>query len=197
MIAVKREVAAVNTAGFPWSECLGRPDWHRADPKTDDKSLYRLTVCPVAETTCENLQLFGLSKEETNRTRTGVCTVTACRTSLKSANKEATFFMANQIMRITLKAYDHKLVDASAKKIIETVKKTGSQVSGPVPLPTKKEVVTILRAVHKYKDSREQFEQRTHKRLIDIITPTQKTVDALQRLEMPAGVAIDIKMKAR
>ena len=109
--------------------------------------------------------------------------------------------MANQIMRITLKAYDHKLVDASAKKIIETVRKTGSQVSGPVPLPTKKEVVTILRAVHKYKDSRkdsrEQFEQRTHKRLIDIITPTQKTVDALQRLEMPAGVAIDIKMKAK
>ena len=105
--------------------------------------------------------------------------------------------MANQVMRITLKAYDHQLVDASAKKIIETVKKTGSQVSGPVPLPTKKEVVTILRAVHKYKDSREQFEQRTHKRLIDIITPTQKTVDALQRLEMPAGVAIDIKMKTR
>ena len=86
-------------------------------------------------------------------------------------------------------------VDASAKKIIETVKKNGSQVSGPVPLPTKKEVVTILRAVHKYKDSREQFEQRTHKRLIDIIAPTPKTVDALQRLEMPAGVYIDIKMK--
>ena len=109
--------------------------------------------------------------------------------------KEATFFMASQVMRITLKAYDHQLVDASAKKIIETVKKNGSQVSGPVPLPTKKEVVTILRAVHKYKDSREQFEQRTHKRLIDIITPTQKTVDALSRLEMPAGVYIDIKMK--
>ena len=100
--------------------------------------------------------------------------------------------MASQVMRITLKAYEHQLVDASAKKIIETVKKT---VSGPVPLPTKKEVVTILRAVHKYKDSREQFEQRTHKRLIDIIAPTQKTVDALQRLEMPAGVYIDIKMK--
>ena len=102
--------------------------------------------------------------------------------------------MASQVMRITLKAYDHQLVDASAKKIIETVKKNGSQVSGPVPLPTKKEVVTILRAVHKYKDSREQFEQRTHKRLIDII-PTPKTVEALQRLEMPAGVNIDIKMK--
>ena len=101
--------------------------------------------------------------------------------------------MANQVMRITLKAYDHQLVDASAKKIIETVKKNGAQVSGPVPLPTKKEVVTILRAVHK--DSREQFERRTHKRLIDIIAPTPKTVDALQRLEMPAGVYIDIKMK--
>ena len=94
--------------------------------------------------------------------------------------------MASQIMRITLKAYDHQLIDASAKSIIETVKKTGSKVSGPVPMPTKKEVVTILRAVHKYKDSREQF-----------ITPTQKTVDALSRLEMPAGVYIDIKMKQK
>ena len=98
--------------------------------------------------------------------------------------------MASQVMRITLKAYDHQLVDASAQKIIETVKKNGATVSGPVPLPTKKEVVTILRAVHKYKDSREQFEQRTHKRLIDIIAPTQKTVDALARLEMPAGVCL-------
>ena len=103
--------------------------------------------------------------------------------------------MANQVMRITLKAYDHQLIDQSSKKIIETVKKTGAQVSGPVPLPTKKEVVTILRAVHKYKDSREQFEQRTHKRLIDILTPSQKTVDALSKLEMPAGVYINIKMK--
>ena len=103
--------------------------------------------------------------------------------------------MANQVMRITLKAYEHQLVDTSAARIVDTVKKTGAAVSGPVPLPTKKEVVTIIRAVHKYKDSREQFEQRTHKRLIDIITPTPKTVDALQRLERPAGVYIDIKMK--
>ena len=103
--------------------------------------------------------------------------------------------MATNVMRITLKAYDHNQIDHAAGKIIETVKKTGAKVSGPVPLPTKKEVVTILRAVHKYKDSREQFEQRTHKRLIDIVTPTQKTVDALSRLEMPAGVYIDIKMK--
>ena len=98
-------------------------------------------------------------------------------------------------IRITLKAYDHQLIDQSAQKIVETAKRNGAQVSGPIPMPTHKEVVTILRAVHKYKDSREQFEQRTHKRLIDIITPTPKTVDALQRLEMPAGVYIDIKMK--
>lgn len=101
----------------------------------------------------------------------------------------------SQKMRIILKAYDHQLIDFAASKLIDTVKKTGAKVSGPVPLPTKKEVVTILRAVHKDKDSREQFEQRTHKRLIDIIAPTQKTVDALARLEMPAGVYIDIKMK--
>ena len=102
--------------------------------------------------------------------------------------------MANQVIRITLKAYDHQLIDQSAKKIIETAKKTGAQVSGPVPLPTKKEVVTILRAVHKCKDSREQFEQRTHKRLIDVLSPSQKTVDALSKLEMPAGVFINLKV---
>lgn len=100
-------------------------------------------------------------------------------------------------IRIRLKSYDHNLVDKAAEKIVETARRTNAQVSGPVPLPTEKEVVTILRAVHKYKDSREQFEQRTHKRLIDIQAPTQKVVDALSRLEMPAGVYIDIKMKTR
>ena len=103
--------------------------------------------------------------------------------------------MANQIMRITLKAYDHELIDQSAAKIVDSCKKSGSEVSGPVPLPTKKEVVTILRAVHKYKDSREQFEQRTHKRLIDILNPGPKTMETLQRLDMPAGVYIDVQMK--
>ena len=103
--------------------------------------------------------------------------------------------MANQVMRITLKAYDHKLIDQAAANIVDTVKKTGAKVSGPVPMPTKVERVTILRAVHKYKDSREQFEQRTHKRLIDIIAPNQATINALQKLQMPAGVYIDIKMK--
>ena len=102
--------------------------------------------------------------------------------------------MASQVMRITLKAYDHKLIDQAAKQIIETIKSTGAKVSGPVPMPTKVEKITILRAVHKYKDSREQFEQRTHKRLIDILNPAPKTVDALMKLDMPAGVDIEIKL---
>lgn len=97
-------------------------------------------------------------------------------------------------IRIRLKAYDHKILDASAQKIVETAKKTGAEVSGPVPLPTEKQIITILRAVHKYKDSREQFEQRTHKRLIDILNPTPKTVDSLMRLNLPAGVDIEIKL---
>ena len=101
--------------------------------------------------------------------------------------------MASQKIRISLKAYDHKLIDQSVAQIIETAK-TGAQISGPIPLPTKKEVVTILRAVHKYKDSREQFEMRTHKRLIDILSPTPKTVDALTRLDVPAGVDITLKI---
>lgn len=102
--------------------------------------------------------------------------------------------MANQKIRIKLKAYEHTLIDQSAERIVETAKRTGARVSGPIPLPTEKEVVTILRATHKYKDSREQFEQRTHKRLIDIIRPSAKTVDALRGLELPAGVEIEIKL---
>ena len=98
----------------------------------------------------------------------------------------------NEKLRIKLKGYDHTLVDASAAKIVEAAKKTGARVSGPIPLPTQKEVVTILRAVHKYKDSREQFEQRTHKRLIDVMRPSAKTVEALQGLELPACVEVEI-----
>ena len=97
-------------------------------------------------------------------------------------------------LRIRLRSYDHTLVDSAAAKIVETAKRNGSTVSGPIPLPTEKEIVTILRAVHKYKDSREQFEMRTHKRLIDINHPTQKTVDAITGLELPAGVEIEIKL---
>ena len=100
----------------------------------------------------------------------------------------------NNKIRIRLKAYDHEVLDNSAKKIVETAKRTGVEVSGPVPLPTRKEVVTILRSVHVNKDSSEQFEQRTHKRLIDIINPTQATVDALMKMNLPAGVDIEIKL---
>ena len=98
------------------------------------------------------------------------------------------------MIRIRLKAYDHQLIDKAAETIVEAAKRTDAKVSGPIPLPTKTEIVTILRAVHKYKDSREQFERRTHKRLIDIMNPTQKTVEALMNLEVPAGVEIEIKL---
>lgn len=101
--------------------------------------------------------------------------------------------MAGIKIRIKLRAYDHTLIDASAEKIVETAKRHGTRVSGPIPLPTEKEVVTILRSPHKYKDSREQFELRTHKRLIDIYNPTAKVVDALKMLDLPAGVDIDLK----
>ena len=116
------------------------------------------------------------------------------RSKNKTCDEKEGNFMAKQKIRIKLKAFDHNLLDASAVKIVETAKKTGAKVSGPVPLPTEKDVVTILRAVHKYKDSREQFEIRTHKRLVDILNPTQKTVDSLMRLDLPAGVEIEIKL---
>ena len=100
----------------------------------------------------------------------------------------------NEKIKVRIKGYDHKLVDLAAEKIVDAAKRNGAAVSGPIPLPTEKEIVTILRAVHKYKDSREQFEQRTHKRLIDIIRPSAKTVEALTGLELPAGVEIEIKL---
>ena len=101
----------------------------------------------------------------------------------------------SQKIRIKLKAYDHQLIDQSAQRIVETAERTGAKVAGPIPLPTKKEVITILRAVHKYKDSREQFEMRTHKRLIDVIRPSDDSVSALQGLELPAGVDVVMEIK--
>lgn len=101
---------------------------------------------------------------------------------------------SNKKIRIRLKAYDHQLIDQAAALIVETAKRTDAKVSGPIPLPTKREIITILRAVHKDKDSREQFVRLTHKRLIDIISPTQKTVESLMSLELPAGVEIEIKL---
>ena len=97
-------------------------------------------------------------------------------------------------IRVRLKSYDHTIIDAAAEKIVDVAKRNGATVSGPIPLPTEKEIVTILRAVHKYKDSREQFEMKTHKRLIDIMKPSQKVVDALMSVELPAGVEIEVKI---
>ena len=102
--------------------------------------------------------------------------------------------VGSEKMRIRLKAYDHVLLEKSAEQIVETAKRTGSKVSGPIPLPTEREIVTILRSPHKHKDSREQFEMRTHKRVIDILYPTQKTVDSLMKIDLPAGVDIEIKL---
>ena len=102
--------------------------------------------------------------------------------------------MAGQKIRSNLAAYDHELVDLAAQRIVDTMSKSGAKISGPIPLPTEKEVVTILRSPHKYKDSREQFERRTHKRLIDIMNASAKTVDAMSKLELPAGVEIEMKL---
>ena len=100
--------------------------------------------------------------------------------------------MPSQKIRIKLKAYDHSLIDQSAERIVETAKRSGAKISGPIPLPTDKEIITVLRATHKYKDAREQFEIKTHKRIIDILDPTSKTVDSLMRLDLPAGVDIEL-----
>ena len=110
------------------------------------------------------------------------------------AKKETTTSVGKERIRIRLKAFDHAILDQSAQKIVETAKRTGASVSGPIPLPTKKEVITILRSPHKYKDSREQFEIRTHKRIIDIYDPTAQTTDELSRLDLPAGVDIEVKL---
>ena len=108
--------------------------------------------------------------------------------------KEEKQVAVKEKIRVRLKSYDHTLIDAAAEKIVDVAKRNGAAVSGPIPLPTEKEIVTILRAVHKYKDSREQFEMRTHKRLIDIVKPSQKVVDALMSVELPAGVEIEVKI---
>jgi small subunit ribosomal protein S10 len=116
------------------------------------------------------------------------------RVRSKACDEKEVILMVKQKIRIRLKAFDHNILDQSAEKIVQTAKSTGAKVAGPVPLPTEKDIITVLRAPHKYKDAREQFEIRTHKRLIDIISPSPKTVDALMRLDLPAGVDIEIKL---
>ena len=143
-----------------------------------------------------------VEKEEVVKKKTTKKTTTkkvAAKTDTKSVKKEKTEKVAKKTVqsekiRIRLKAYDNVVLDQSAEKIVDTAKRTGAKVSGPIPLPTKKEIVTILRSPHKHKDSREQFEMRTHKRVIDILYPTQTTVDSLMKLDLPAGVDVEMKL---
>lgn len=130
------------------------------------------------------------TKKATSKTTKGAATKTAKTTKTEKVTKTT---VQSERIRIRLKAYDNVILDQSAEKIVDTAKRTGAKVSGPIPLPTKKEIVTILRSPHKHKDSREQFEMRTHKRVIDILYPTQKTVESLTKIELPAGVNIEIK----
>ena len=131
------------------------------------------------------------TKKPVAKKETAKKTATKTEKATKGAKKVMT---TSEKIRIRLKAYDHVLIDQSAEKIVDTAKRTGAKVSGPIPLPTKKEVLTVIRSPHKHKDSREQFEMRTHKRVIDILYPTQTTVDSLMKLELPAGVDIEIKL---
>ena len=135
----------------------------------------------------------GTTKKTTTK-KAATTKKTTSKPKTEKAAKTTKVVATSEKIRIRLKAYDHVLIDQSAEKIVDTAKRTGAKVSGPIPLPTQKEVVTILRCPHKYKDSREQFEMRTHKRVIDILYPTQKTVDTLMKLELPAGVEIEIKL---
>ena len=152
----------------------------------------------MANTTKETDKEVVEKKTTTRKTAAKKTESTKKETTKKAAKTEkgkstATTIQSERI-RIRLKAYDHVLIDQSAEKIVDTAKRTGAQVSGPIPLPTRKEVVTVIRSPHKHKDSREQFEMRTHKRVIDILYPTQTTVDSLMKLDLPAGVEIEIKL---
>ncbi len=142
--------------------------------------------------------MANVAEESTKKVQKGTAKKAAPKVANKAktekAAKVAKVVATSEKIRIRLKAYDHVLIDQSAEKIVDTAKRTGAKVSGPIPLPTRREVVTVIRSPHKHKDSREQFEMRTHKRVIDILYPTQTTVDSLMKLELPAGVEIEIKL---
>ena len=145
-----------------------------------------------AETTNKTEKVAkATTKKATSKTTKGAAAKTAKTTKTEKVTKTT---VQSERIRIRLKAYDNVILDQSAEKIVDTAKRTGAKVSGPIPLPTKKEIVTILRSPHKHKDSREQFEMRTHKRVIDVLSPNQATVDALMSIDMPAGVDIEVKL---
>ena len=143
----------------------------------------------------EKVEKKATTKKTTTKATTKKAeTKTATKTKKESTEKVTKKTVQSERMRIRLKAYDNVILDQSAEKIVDTAKRTGAKVSGPIPLPTQKEIVTILRSPHKHKDSREQFELRTHKRVIDILYPTQTTIDSLMKLDLPAGVDVEMKL---
>ena len=142
------------------------------------------------EATTEEKKTEKVAKKATTTRKTATKAVKKEKTEKVTTKKT----VQSEKIRIRLKAYDNVVLDQSAEKIVDTAKRTGAKVSGPIPLPTKKEIVTILRSPHKHKDSREQFEMRTHKRVIDILYPTQTTIDSLMKLDLPAGVDVEMKL---
>ena len=151
-------------------------------------------VAKEAKTTRKTTEKKEKEKKTTEKKTASKTTKTATKAVKKTESKAKTVAIQSEKIRIRLKAYDNVILDQSAEKIVDTAKRTGAKVSGPIPLPTKKEIVTILRSPHKHKDSREQFEMRTHKRVIDILYPTSTTVDSLMKLDLPAGVDIEMKL---
>ena len=153
------------------------------DKVVEKKTTKRKTAAKKTENTKKETAKSETVKKETTK-----------KAAKTEKGKSTASTVQSERIRIRLKAYDHQLIDQSAEKIVDTAKRTGAQVSGPIPLPTRREVVTVIRSPHKHKDSREQFEMRTHKRVIDILYPTQTTVDSLMKLDLPAGVEIEIKL---
>src|SRR3982751_5647531 len=166
---------------------MARPPWPGAHQHDAGQPHGDLCAAPARHARPRGLGIGWGGQHRTARTG-------ACERHTQARHEGRETPMAGQKIRIRLKAYDHEVIDTSARKIVDTVTRTGAKVAGPVPLPTEKNVYCVIRSPHKYKDSREHFEMRTHKRLIDIIDPTPKTVDSLMRLDLPAGVDIEIKL---
>ena len=182
---MKREVAAHRGREFPWSMSDILTGRSKSDAYFGTTAHFNRFVSPAE--VCRTDFVVGRGYTRGSRKPHRLLK------KVQSKTKKEETKMAQNKIRVRLKSYDSTIIDAAAAKVVDVAKRNGSKVSGPIPLPTDKEIVTILRAVHKYKDSREQFEMRTHKRLIDVIDPQQKTVEALMSIELPAGVEIEIK----
>ena len=184
---MKREVAAVLAAAAPKKQVISVEYVRLNRAKRTSSGAFTPPLFPDPCRLCWPIESGFIQEDLETPGR-------VFRASVKKSIQEASKVAGNEKIRVRLKSYEHTLIDAAAEKIVEIAKRNGAEVSGPIPLPTEKQIVTILRAVHKYKDSREQFEQRTHKRLIEIRRPSQKAIEALMNVELPAGVDIDLQL---